>query len=96
VLSIHATRTRSVRFSASSRRSFAVALLAAACGIARASVLAATPDCSASGDSFECSLLGFLHFLYATAGLLAIVLIVVVSVAIHIYRKNKDSAEDDQ
>jgi hypothetical protein len=90
-----ATRICSIASSAPWKLVSAIPLLAIQCRVAGASVIAATPDCSASGDSFQCSLLGFLHFLYAAAGLLAIVLIVAVLVAVHVYRKNKHSSEDD-
>jgi hypothetical protein len=96
VFSPLAIRIRSTAFSAVSTRVPAVALLLVFGRAARASVSAATPDCSTSGGSFECSLLGVLHFLYAAAGVLTVVLIVVIAVAVHIYRRNKGSAEDDQ
>jgi hypothetical protein len=74
---------------------FAVGLLLVCGRAAQAAVAAATPDCDAS-SSFKCELQGFLHFLYAAAGLLAVVLMGVIWAAAHIYRKNKSSAEDDE
>ena len=74
---------------------FALGLLL--CGrIAQAAIVAATPNCDASGSSFKCELQGFLHFLYAAAGVLALVLVVVVAAAVHIYKKNKSAAEDGE
>jgi hypothetical protein len=58
--------------------------------LAHASTLFAASDCSASGDSLKCHLLGFLNFLYAAAGVLAFMLIVVVALAVKSYRKNKN------
>ena len=53
----------------------------------------ASSNCSASGDSLMCGMLGLLHFLYAAAGILALLLIVVVALAIKSYRKNKDDGK---
>jgi hypothetical protein len=58
--------------------------------LAHASTLSIEPGCSASGDSLKCHLLGLLNFLYAAAGVLAFMLIVVVVLAVKSYRKNKD------
>jgi hypothetical protein len=92
VLSVNATRIRSRAFDAPRSLVSAIALLTVFCQASNAS----TPDCTTSAGSFECSLLGVLHFLYAAAGILAIVLIVVLMAAIHFYRKNRDSTGDDQ
>ena len=60
--------------------------LAAFIGIpAHASVLSSTIDCSATGDGLKCHLLTLLDFLYAVAGVLGCILIVVVGVAIKYY-----------
>ncbi len=61
-----------------------------------AAVVAATQDCDASGSSFKCEMQGVLHFLYAAAGVLAVVLVVVVAAAVHVYRKNRDAKEDEE
>jgi hypothetical protein len=81
---------------------FGLALLMM-CGRGAQAAVGATPDCDASGSSFKCELQGFLHFLYAAAGLLAVVLVGVVWAAVHIYRqkadsvrKNKNAVEDDE
>ena len=50
---------------------------------------AATPDCSADAASLSCRLTGVLHWLEATAFILTIVLIAVIGVAIHFFRKNR-------
>lgn len=73
------------------RRSQTAALLIAAASVSRAAHASATviaPDCTASGDGFGCRLLGILNLLYAAAGVLALVLIVVIIVAVKSYRKN--------
>ena len=64
-------------------------------GLARASVLTSVPDCSASGDSLKCHLLGVLNFLYAAAGVLGFLLIVVVVLAFESFRKHKTDGKAD-
>jgi uncharacterized membrane-anchored protein len=59
--------------------------------VAHAASALLTPDCNASGDTLHCHLLGFLHFLYAAAGLLALVLLGVVLLAFRFYRRNKSN-----
>lgn len=53
------------------------------------SVHTVTPACSPSDTSFACRLNGLLNWLEATAVVLALVLLVVIGVAIHLFRKNK-------
>jgi hypothetical protein len=48
-----------------------------------------TPPCSANVDTLNCHMQGFLHFLDATAVILALVLITVVALAVRFYRRNK-------
>lgn len=48
-------------------------------------------SCSAGSTSLSCRLLGVLHWLEAAAFVLVLVLIGVVWVAIHLYRKNRPS-----
>jgi hypothetical protein len=58
--------------------------------IAFASVAhAATHACSASDTSFPCRLDQLLHWLDAAAILLFLILLAVIVVAIHLYRKNR-------
>jgi hypothetical protein len=71
----------------------ALALAASTSRLMYASTLTDTPDCSASGDSLKCHLLGILDFLYVAAVVLGIVLIVVVVLAVNSYRKNKKDDE---
>ena len=70
-------------------------LVTATFGLAQASVLTSVPDCSASGGSFKCHLLGVLNFLYAAAGVLGFLLIVVVVLAVKAYRKNETDEKVD-
>jgi hypothetical protein len=52
------------------------------------------PACDAAGDSFKCRLTGILNFLYAAAGVLGLVLIVVVSLAVRTYQKNRSAGKN--
>lgn len=52
---------------------------------AHASELSLSIDCSASGDSLKCHLSEFLWFLYATAGVLGVVLVVVIALTVQSY-----------
>jgi hypothetical protein len=63
--------------------------------VAHAFTFSAASDCGASGNSLSCHLLGFLNFLYAAAGILAFMLIMVVALAIKSYRKNKKDEKID-
>jgi hypothetical protein len=87
VLNDFAIRRRLARTSA---LLLALAFAAPTGSLAHASTHSLTPDCSASGDTLKCDLLGFLNFLYAAAGVLALVLIVVVVLAVKSYRKNRN------
>jgi hypothetical protein len=74
---------------------FSLVLATVTVGLARASALTSVSDCSASGDSLKCHLLGVLNFLYAAAGLLGILLIAVVVLAFKSFRKNKTDEKAD-
>ena len=50
---------------------------------------AATINCAADSTSLNCRLIGLLHWLEAAAFVLAIVLIAVIAVAVHLFRKNR-------
>jgi hypothetical protein len=58
--------------------------------IAHAATLTLAPDCSVSGDSLNCHLQSFLHFLYIVAGVLAFILLLTAYMAIHSFRQNKN------
>ena len=48
------------------------------------------PGCAATGDdSFKCRMLGLLNFLYVAAGLLGLILLIVIFLAIAMYRRNR-------
>jgi hypothetical protein len=53
--------------------------------------LSLSPNCTTDGDNLHCHLLGFLHFLYAAASLLAVVLMIVIALAVRFYRRNKSN-----
>jgi len=46
-------------------------------------------SCAANSTALNCRLLGFLHWLEATAWVLVILLLIVIGVAIHLFRKNR-------
>ncbi|HEV2577155.1 MAG TPA: hypothetical protein VGU25_08090 [Acidobacteriaceae bacterium] len=48
-----------------------------------------SPACSATDTSLSCRLVGLLHWLEAAAFVLGLVLIAVIGVAIHLFRKNR-------
>ena len=50
---------------------------------------AATTDCAAGDTSLGCRLVGVLHWLEAAAFVLGIILVAVIAVAVHLYRKNR-------
>jgi hypothetical protein len=50
---------------------------------------AESATCSASDTSLDCRLVGLLHWLEAAAFVLVLVLLVVIGVAIHLFRKNR-------
>jgi hypothetical protein len=53
--------------------------------------LASMPDCSDSGNSFQCHLDTILHFLYAAGAILAVILVVISIIAIRIYYRNRSA-----
>ena len=58
--------------------------------------LADSAPCTAASTSLDCRLLGFLHWLEAAAFVLVVVLIVVIGVAVHLFRKNRLSRKGDR
>jgi hypothetical protein len=58
---------------------------------APAIALAESASCSAGDTSLSCRLQGVLHWLEAAAFFLGLVLLVVIGVAVHIFRKNRPS-----
>ena len=58
--------------------------------------LADPAACSANSTSLDCRLLGFLHWLEAAACVLGILLIIVIAVAVHLFRKNRPSRKEGQ
>jgi hypothetical protein len=67
-----------------------LAILALASPLARASVLSAVPDCSATGGGWSCYLPGIFRFLVVIAVILGLILVAVIFVAVKSYLKNKD------
>ncbi len=65
------------------------ALAALAALFTSAAAQAQTAACSASDSSLNCRLTGLLHWLEAAALVLAIVLIAVIAIAVHLFRKNR-------
>jgi hypothetical protein len=59
-------------------------------GQAHASTLLA-PACDKAGDSFKCRLVGILNFLDAAAIVLGFVLLLVIVLAVRMYRKNRSA-----
>ena len=55
-----------------------------------------TRPCSVSDTSFACRLSSLLNWLEATAVVLALILLVVIGVAIHLFRKNKASRRNQK
>jgi hypothetical protein len=62
--------------------------------LAATAARAATADCAAGDTSLSCRLTGVLHWLEAAAFVLGIVLLVVVAVAVHLFRKNRVSRKE--
>ena len=50
--------------------------------------------CGADSTSLECRLLGFLHWLEAAAFVLVILLVIVIAVTVHLFRKNRLSRKE--
>jgi len=67
-----------------------VAGMACASPLARAAVVSAVPDCSATGVGWSCYLSGIYRFLVVIAIILGLVLAGVIFLAVKSYRKNKD------
>jgi uncharacterized membrane protein YhdT len=55
---------------------------------------AAAFDCTAGDTSLNCRLTGVLHWLEAAAFLLGLILIAVIAVAVHLFRKNRLSRKE--
>lgn len=63
-------------------------------GAAHAEAVLAAADCKSSPASLGCHLDALLNLLYIAAGVLGVVLVVVLVVAVRVYRKNdKDAGE---
>lgn len=69
-------------------------VLLASLGMLPAAAFADSATCSVDSTSLECRLLGFLHWLEAAAFVLVILLIIVIGVAIHLFRKNRLSRKE--
>lgn len=65
------------------------AVLLASLFLAPLAALADSTACPVDSTSLECRLLGFLHWLEAAALILIVLLVVVIGVAIHLFRKNR-------
>lgn len=61
--------------------------------VARAA-LAADAPCTAGDTSLSCRLTGLLHWLEAAAFFLALVLVALIAVTIHLFRKNRPSRKE--
>jgi hypothetical protein len=68
--------------------------LSVICALLPVAALADPASCGANSTSLECRLLGFLHWLEAAAFVLVILLIIVIGVAIHLFRKNRVSRKE--
>ncbi len=71
-----------------------VLLSAIVASLAPVAAFADSVACNVNSTSLECRLLGFLHWLEAAACVLVILLIIVIGVAIHLFRKNRLSRKD--
>jgi hypothetical protein len=67
-----------------------LAFMACANPLARASLLSAVPDCSATGGDWTCYLPGIFRFLLVIAIILGVVLAAVIFLAVKSYLKNKN------
>lgn len=65
------------------------AVLPAALTFFPVAALADSTACPADSTSLECRLLGLLHWLEAAALILVILLVIVIGVAVHLFRKNR-------
>ena len=66
-----------------------IVLLAVIASLTPIAAFADSTACSADSTTLECRLLGFLHWLEAAAFVLVILLVIVISLAIHLFRKNR-------
>ena len=53
-----------------------------------------SPACSSDSTTLDCRLLGFLHWLEAAAFVLVILLVIVIGLAIHLFRKYRLSRKE--
>lgn len=70
-----------------------IVLPAALASLAPAAFAESTP-CPANSTTLDCRMLGLLHWLEAAAWVLAILLIIVIGVAVHLFRKNRLSRKE--
>ena len=63
--------------------------------MAHGSEISLSTNCSASGDSLKCHLIEFLWFLYATAGVLGIVLVIVIALTVQSYLATRKDDKND-
>jgi hypothetical protein len=70
-----------------------VVLLATLGLLTPAAAFADPTACTADSTSLECRLLGFLHWLEAAAFVLVILLLIVIGIAIYLFRKNRLSSK---
>ena len=66
-----------------------IVLLAVIASLDPVAAFAESTACSADSTTLECRLLGFLHWLEAAAFVLVILLVIVIGLAIHLFRKNR-------
>ncbi|HEX4155330.1 MAG TPA: hypothetical protein VHY48_06935 [Acidobacteriaceae bacterium] len=70
-------------------RAPALRYIAALCLLFTPAAHAATVNCSVDNSTLSCRLNEFLHWLDAAAVVLSLVLLAVIALAIHLYRKNR-------
>ena len=63
--------------------------------LAQAATLSSTPDCSATGVGWSCTLPGILRFLSVIAIILGVILAAVVALAVKSYLKNKAEKQSE-
>jgi hypothetical protein len=69
-------------------------VLPAAFAFVPVAAFADSTACSIDSTTLECRLLGFLHWLEAAAFVLIILLLIVIALAIHLFRKNRLSRKE--
>jgi hypothetical protein len=69
-------------------------VLPAALAFVPIAAFADSAACSANSATLECRLLGLLHWLEAAAFVLVILLVIVIALAIHLFRKNRLSRKE--